>query len=92
MSNMGMENVRGARRGFARTENNSTHSWASSISSMSKFFRASESHLGGVIPSSVLREALKKRQEQSKREGASDIFSQPEEQIPVGIMDKSRDQ
>ena len=44
----------------------------SSLSSMSNFFRVTDSPFGGVIPSSVIRQAMEKRQQQIKREGAQE--------------------
>ena len=48
-------------KSFARTEKHSMKSYMSSLSSMSNFFRVTESPFGGVIPSSVLRQAMDKR-------------------------------
>lgn len=38
---------------------------------MSNFFRVTDSPFGGVIPSSVLRQAMEKRQEKINQEGAA---------------------
>lgn len=59
-------------RSFARTEKHSMRSYMSSLSSMSNFFRVTDSPFGGVIPSSVIRQAMEKRQQQIKREGAQE--------------------
>lgn len=53
------------------TENVSMKSYMSSLSSMSNFFRVTDSPFGGVIPSSVLRQAMEKRQEKINQEGAA---------------------
>ena len=59
--NQKTSNVMGA-RSFARTEKHSMKSYMSSLSSMSNFFRVTDSPFGGVIPSNVLRQAMDKRQ------------------------------
>lgn len=53
------------------TEKVSMKSYMSSLSSMSNFFRVTDSPFGGVIPSSVLRQAMEKRQEKINQEGAA---------------------
>ena len=49
-------------RSFARTEKHSVKSYMSNLSSMSNFFKVTDSPFGGVIPSRVLRVAMEKRQ------------------------------
>ena len=48
-------------RSFARTEKHSVKSYMSNLSSMSNFFKVTDSPFGGVIPSRVLRVAMEKR-------------------------------
>ena len=48
-------------RSFAQTEKHSMRSHMSSFSSMSNFFRVTDSPFGGVIPANVLRQAMEKR-------------------------------
>ena len=43
----------------------------SSLSSMSNFFRVTDSPFSGVIPSSVLRQAMEKRQNQIDKENSA---------------------
>ena len=50
-------------RSFARTEKHSVKSYMSNLSSMSNFFKVTDSPFGGVIPSRVLRVAMEKRQQ-----------------------------
>lgn len=51
-------------RSAARTEKYSMKSYMSSFSSMNNFFRITDSSLSGVIPTSVLRKAIDKRQQE----------------------------
>lgn len=68
----------GVRSVAARTENLSTFSCFSSISTMSNFFKVTEAPFGGLIPAKILRQEMQKRQEQlMNNEGATD---QPNEQ------------
>jgi len=48
----------GARSLAARTENHSTFSYFSSISTMSNFFKVTDAPFGGVIPANILRQAM----------------------------------
>ena len=84
----------GGTRSFA-TEKHSMKSYMSSLSSMSNFFRVTDSPYGGVIPSSVLRQAMEKRQEQLRQEGAvkgRDAQQQVPEQTQQDVMNTSAGQ
>lgn len=59
-------------RSFAKTEKHSMRSYMSSLSSMSNFLRVTDSPFGGVIPSTVLRAAMEKRQQEILQEGAAE--------------------
>ena len=77
-------------RSFARTEKHSMRSAYSTISNVSNFFRVTDSPFGcGVIPSSVLRAAMEKRQENLRQEGATAQISAQEELLPHEIMETS---
>ena len=58
-------------RSFARTEKHSVKSYMSNLSSMSNFFKVTDSPFGGVIPSRVLRVAMEKRQQQLNQDGGA---------------------
>ena len=61
----------GGPRSFAKTEKHSMRSYMSSLSSMSNFFRVTDSPFSGVIPSSVLRQAMEKRQNEMDKENSA---------------------
>ena len=81
-------------RSFARTEH-SMRSYMSSLTSMSNFFRVTDSPLSGVIPSSVLRQAMEKRQQElSRAEGGAQFAdgSGADGGAKQQVLDVSQDQ